>query len=251
MKADAGPRAIGSGPLTESERRAYELGRRRYLSGDLDGALEEFDRFLRTRRGFADVHYMVGTLLERKRELPAAIRSLEEALALNPGYVEALLALASFREQQGDFDRSRELTERAHALLGPTRGGLDSTTRAKLANLQAELGDAFREAGVLRDAVDAYRKALDRCPQFHDVRHRLAIALRELGRPDAALTEFRRVLQGNPRFLAASVQLAVTLYSLGRSEEACAQLRGVLAEDPARDDARMYLRILGAPPPLA
>ena len=190
---------------------------------------------------------MVGTLLERKSDLQAATRSLERALQLNPGYVEALLALASLSEQRGDFDRSRVLAERAHAHMGPTQGAIDPTTRAKLANMQAELGDAFREAGELRDAVDAYRKALERCPHFHDVRYRLAIALRELGRPDAALTELRKVLRGNPRFLEAAVQRGVTLYSLGRTEEARAQLRDVLREDPERNDARMYLRLLSTP----
>lgn len=238
-----------SRPLSEPERRAYELGRRKYARGDLDGALAEFRRFLRTRRGFADVHYMVGTLLERKSNLPAAVRSLEVALKLNPSYVEALLALASLSEQRGDFERSRLLAERARALSGPSGGGIDPTTRAKLANMQAELGDAFRQAGELRDAVDAYRRALARCPHFHDVRYRLGLALRELGRPDAALTEFRRVLRGNPRFLEAAVQRAVTLYSLGRTEVARAQLREVLLEDPQRDDARMYLRLMEPPAP--
>jgi tetratricopeptide (TPR) repeat protein len=243
---DATPR---SRPLSAPERRAYELGRRKYARGDVDGALDEFRRFLHTRRGFADVHYMVGTLLERKSDLPGATRSLEYALKLNPGYIEALLALASLSEQRGDFERSRRLAERAHSLLGPDRGGVDPTTAAKLANMQAELGDAFREAGELRDAVDAYRRALARCPEFHDIRYRLALALRELGRPDAALTELRRVLHGNPRFLEAAVQRAVTLYSLGRTDVARAQLREVLIEDPEREDARMYLRLLDPPRP--
>jgi tetratricopeptide (TPR) repeat protein len=231
-------------PLSEAERRAYELGRRGWLRGDAEVALSELRSLLRTRAGFADVHYMVGTLLERRGDLAGATRSLEAALQLNPGYVEALLALASLCEQQGDFERCRELTERAQGRLRPEEGGLDPVTRAKLANLQAELGDAFREAGCLGDAVDAYRKALQRCPEFHDVRHRLALTLRDVGRPDAALAELRRVLRGNPHFLEAAVQLGVTLYSLGRSDAAREQLEAVLARDPDREDARMYLRLL-------
>lgn len=231
-------------PLSRSERRAYELGRRGWLRGDVETGLSELRSLLRTREGFADVHYMVGTLLERRGDLPGAMHSLETALALNPAYVEALLALASLCERQGDFERCRLLTERAQSHLRPADGGPDPVTQAKLANLQAELGDAFREAGELHDALDAYRGALQRCPHFLDVRHRLALTLRDVGRPDAALRELRAVLQGNPHFLEAAVQLGVTLYSLGRSDAAREQLEAVLGRDPGREDARMYLRLL-------
>jgi hypothetical protein len=41
------------------------------------------------------------------------------------------------------------------------------------------------------------------------------------------------------------VQLGVTLYSLGRTEEAVQEWESVLAEHPEREDARMYLRMIG------
>lgn len=234
------------GPLSPAERRAYELGRRCLERGDREGALGAYRELLRTRDGFADVHYRVATLLEETGDLEGAREHLRAALSQNPAYIEALLALASLFERQGDFDRSSLLTERARELAGPARGALDPTTRAKLANMQAELGDAYREAGELREAISAYRKALDRCPHFHDVRHRLGVALREAGRPDAALDEFRRVLRGNPEFWEAAVQRGVTLYGLGRSREAVTQWQSVLRDAPDREDARMYLRLLGA-----
>jgi tetratricopeptide (TPR) repeat protein len=235
-------------PLTPAEREAYELGRRSYERGDVSDALSQFGRLLRTRSGFADVHYMVGTLLERKDELEPAMQSLREALRINPSYTEALLALASLYERQGDFERSRELGERARATARAPAGALDVTTRGKLANLQAQLADAYREAGDLSEAIEAYRKALDRCPKFHDIRHRLGIALREAGLPDRALAEFRRVLRGNPDFLDAAVQLGLTLYTLGRAERAVEQWKSVLARDPERADARMYLGLVRTGP---
>jgi len=235
------------GPLTPSERRAYRLGRQRYERGDTKGALIQLRQLLRTRSGFADVHYMIGTLLERRDDHELALRSLREALRLNPAYTEAMLALASIYERQGDYDRSRELAERAKRNARPCEGTLDATTRGKLANLHAQLGDTYREAGDLNEAIEAYRKALDRCPGFYDIRNRLGIALREAGLPDRALAEFRRVLRGNPKYLDAAVQLGLTLYTLGRASEAIAQWHEVLAQDAARADARMYLRLVGSP----
>lgn len=234
----------GAGTLSAEERHDYELGRRCFERGDWTLALESLQRFLASRGDFADVHYMVGTLLDHAGELEAAAERLRESLRLNPIYTEAMVALTSVYERMGDYDRSRALAERVARLAMPSAGALDATTRGKLANLEADLADAYREVGELADAIEAYRRALDRCPTFHDIRHRLAITLREAGLPERALAEFDRVRRGHPDFLDAAVQRGVTLYTLGRSAEAAETWQEVLDRDPDRADARMYLRMV-------
>jgi tetratricopeptide (TPR) repeat protein len=233
-----------AGPLSQSERRDYELGKRSFERGDPDSALQHLTQLVRTR-SFADVHYMMGMMLERKEDLVGAGRSLREALRINPAYTEAMLALANVYERQGDYDRSREIGERAGALARTTDGALDATTRGKLANQQAALGDAYRDVGELREAIEAYSKALDRCPNFHDIRHRLGVALRDAGLPNRAIGEFRRVLRAHPTYYESQVQLGLTFYSLGRSEDAAAEWEAIVAEQPQHTDARMYLRMIG------
>ena len=179
--------------MSREAREAYRGGHACYERGDWDGALVRFQLLLESHPRFADVHYMVGLLHERRGELEEASRS-----------------------------------------------------RGKLANLQASLGDAYREAGDLREAIDAYRKALDRCPGFHDIRHRLGVALREIGLPSRAVAEFQRVLRGNPAYLDSAVQLGLTWYTLGRTRQALDAWEQVLARDPEREDARMYLRMVRA-----
>lgn len=230
--------------MTSEERETYARGRNLFERGDIEPALDALNTLLKTRGNFADIHYMVGVLLDRRGDLDAASRSLRRAIRLNPAYAEALLALASVCERKGDFDLSRELAERASAPTRSAAGALDPTTRGKLANLQAAVADAYAEAGELREAVEGYRKALDRCPEYHDIRHRLGITLRELGLPDQAMREFKRVLRGNPGLLDAQVQLGLTYYSLGRSEDALERWQAVLLHDPGRDDALMYTRLV-------
>ncbi len=230
--------------MTPGERRAYRLGRRSFDRGEDDDAFNQLSSLLHTHPGFADVHYMVGVLHDRMNDATAAARSLNRALRINPSYTEAILALASVYERQGDFDRSREIAERSRTVSSSAPGAMDPTTRGKLANLHAVLGDAYREAGELREAIEAYRKALDRCPDFHDIRLRLGVALREAGLPDQALADFRRILRGNPSFLDAAVQLGLTLYSLGRGADALAAWEEVLEKSPGREDALMYLRLV-------
>lgn len=232
--------------MNADEQRAFRLGCRSFERGEVDAALVQFEHLLRSREGLADVHYRVGVLHERKNDLAAAARSLWKALRINPAYAEAILALASVYERQGNFERAREITQHARA-PGTANGRLDITTRGKLANLQAELAHALREAGEHREAIEAYRAALDRCPEFHDIRLRLAATLRDAGLPDQALTEIRRILRHYPNLHDATVQLGVTLYTLGRTDEAIREWSAVTHQDPTHEDAQMYLRLVRRP----
>jgi tetratricopeptide (TPR) repeat protein len=228
--------------MTREDREVYEHVRERCAGPEAEQTAASLETLAGRYPGYADLHYLLGLLRERRQDLDGAASALERALELNPAYAEAGLALQSVYEQRGQHERSRALAERLQETAA-VRG--DPTTRGKLANLHAALGDAYREAGDLREAIDAYRKALDRCPGFHDIRQRLAVTLREAGLPARALAELQRVLRANPGYLDAQVQIGLTLYTLGRSDEARAQWEAALERDPSRDDARMYLRLLG------
>ena len=98
--------------------------------------------------------------------------------------------------------------------------------------------------GQRAEAIDAYRKALDRCPDFHDIRQRLGLALRQAGLPNRALAEFRRVQRSHGDYLDAAVQAGLTLYTLGRADDARREWQGVLQQDPEHREAQMYLRLV-------
>jgi tetratricopeptide (TPR) repeat protein len=227
--------------MTREDREAYQWVRERLAAGEAEDAAASLESLALRYPAYADVQYLLGLSRERRRDLDGAASCLERALELNPAYAEAGLALQSGYEQRGEHERAREL---AFRLQEATAARGDPTTRGKLANLHAALGDAYRETGDLREAIDAYRKALDRCPGFHDIRQRLAVTLREAGLPARALAELQRVLRANPTYLDAQVQIGLTLYTLGRPDEARTQWEAALERDPSRDDARMYLRLL-------
>ena len=227
-----------------SNREILLHGRRAFASGDDDQALTSLRRLVAHGVRYADVHYMIGMIQERLGELDGALAELRESIRINPSYVEALLALASLHERRGEFDRSQGYAERASQLSRPSAAGLDPTTRGKLANQQASLANALVEAGERRDAIAQYRGALERCPTFHDIRHRLAITLREAGLPAQAIQELQQILRLQPSLLDSQIQLGLTYYSMGRTPEAIREWNSVLDKDPSRDEARMYLRLV-------
>ncbi|MEZ4333903.1 MAG: tetratricopeptide repeat protein [Myxococcota bacterium] len=245
LAAARGPAALSPSP---TDRACLEQGRRAFACGDDAAARRHLARVLDSGLRFADVHYMLGLIEEREGELDRATASLREAIRINPTYVEALLALASVCEQRGDFDQAAGLAERADQLSRSGAAGLDPTTRGKLANQQAALADALAGAGLRRDAIEQYRQALDRCPTYHDIRHRLGVTLREAGLPYQALLEFERILDARPELLESRIQLGLTCYAMGRADEAIHAWREVLALDPTRREAAMYLRLVRAAP---
>lgn len=228
-----------------TDREILQNGRRAFERGDDAAAERDLNRLLESGLRFADVHYMLGVVHERQGELENAAASLREALRINPAYVEALVALASVCERQGDFDQSQRHAERAGQLSRAGAGEPDPTTRGKLTNQQAALADALAEAGLRREAIEQYRQALERCPTYHDIRHRLGVTLREAGLPFQALQEFERILDVHPGLVESRIQKGLTCYAMGQTAEAVRTWRQVLESDPTRREARMYLALVG------
>jgi tetratricopeptide (TPR) repeat protein len=231
-----------------TDRESLLHGQRAFDRGHDQAAFESLTRLVSRGVRYADVHYMLGILGERRGDLEGAIAQLSEATRINPSYVEALLALASLLERRGDFDQSQGYAERASQLSRPNGGGLDRTTQGKLANQQAELADALADAGEQRHAIEQYRGALERCPTFHDIRHRLGLALRAAGLPAQAAQEFQQILRLHPGMLESHVQLGLTYYSIGRTPDAVREWEAVLEREPGREDAQMYLRLVSGAP---
>ena len=64
--------------------------------------------------------------------------------------------------------------------------GLDPFARGKIANMHADVGQAYADAGLPREAIAEYEKAVGLCPQFADLRTRLGTLLREINELDRA-----------------------------------------------------------------
>ena len=232
--------------MTDQIKQALTLGRELYGRNDYAGAERHLRDVLALRDDLADVHYMLGVIHHDRGELPEARRCFERALQLNADYTEAALNLSIVCNELGAYSEAREvvgtISERA-------RHGhrIDPYARGKVANLHGEVARAYEELGMWPEAVDEYRRGLALCPDFADIRTRLAMCLRSDGEVEEARKELEIAVNINPQYVPARVALGVVYMALGRHDEAALAWRESLAIDPTHRPARVYLRLLDEP----
>lgn len=214
--------------------------------GELRAAATALEELVRDHPRFADVHNLLGLVWHELGDFERAAQAFRNALEINPHYTEAALHLAVVANDVGRYTEARQVFERA--LEGSSGRALDPILSARVANLYAEIGDAFAAAGVFDRATDAFRQALELHPSFHDIRRRLAQTLLDAGDPAAAVGELERVVEAQPTSTPAKVALGLAMLSAGRRDEAVSLWRQVLERDPNDKRALMYLRLAGVAP---
>jgi tetratricopeptide (TPR) repeat protein len=193
--------------------------------------------------GFADVFDMLGVIAHSRGDLVAAARYLEKAVALNPSYTDALLNLAVTYNDLGRYDAAKEIQSRVRVLTQQNPVHIDPFARGKIANMHADLAQAYVEHGLVDEAIEQYSKAVTLCPAFADLRARLGNLYRDSGNFARAKEQYQAAKEANPRYLPARVLLGVTLYFMGDTPSALAEWREVLAIDPENKSAQMYVRM--------
>jgi tetratricopeptide (TPR) repeat protein len=161
---------------------------------------------------------------------------------LNEHYTEALLNLSVTYNDLGKYEAARQV----YARIKRSDDGspLDPFARGKIANMHADVAQAYADAGCPQDAIVELKKAVGLCPTFADLHTRLGSLYRDVGNLAAAREHYQAACASNPRYPAARVLLGVTLLTLGQPEEAAAEWREARAIDPDNKNAKMYLRMV-------
>ncbi len=223
------------------------VGREYYNAGEYDKAETHLLQVLKQHDGFADVHNMIGVIRYQRGQVEVARPSFERALELNPRYTDAALNLAVCYNELGRYDDAKAVYAKAAGEDEKDPAAvekLDAFVRGKIANLHNDLGQAYTAVGLLAQAITEYRKALELCPTFVDIRTRLGTTLRDAGKLAAAIEELTAVRDTAPDYLPGRVNLGVTLWQAKRIDEAKAEWEHVLAKDPDNRSATLYLSMV-------
>jgi tetratricopeptide (TPR) repeat protein len=154
----------------------------------------------------------------------------------------------------GEYDEARQVYAKIRR-QGGGGGELEPFAKGKIANMHAELSQAYQDAGMKVEAIAELEKAVHLCPSFADLRTRLGVLYRDAGDTQRAREQLDAAKQANPRFLQARILLSVLHLSAGEDALAIAELESVLETDPDNRAAGLYLRIARSPnrsrPPVA
>ncbi|UWQ89794.1 tetratricopeptide repeat protein [Rhodobacteraceae bacterium M382] len=209
--------------------------------------------------GEADVG---GGIVDRKRFDEAQALTFDcahRALALDRDCAEAHAILALAHLNAGDHDKAMELTETAIALApnnAEILGGVASAVMRKSGypergaelvrkamrlspvyrpGLLRALGNNYRLAGRLEEAVSCYRESLQRESGYLAPYVNLVSALGELGRPADAADAIARIFEFEPKF---SVEAYVNGLSYRRSADRDRIRQGLLKAGMPAEAAR-------------
>jgi len=230
--------------MNERVKQLLVLGREHYAKREFEKAEQMLRMVLEEEDRYADVHDMLGVIAHSRGNFLVAERHFERALELNPAYTEAALNLAVTYNDRGKYEKAREVYSKIK--VGPvgTAQGLDPFARGKLANMHADIAQAYADAGLPREAIREYEKATSLCPQFADLQVKLGTLFREVNDLPAARVRYEAALQAKPGYVPARLQLGVTLLALGEANGAEEQWREVIKLEPENSQAKMYLRML-------
>jgi len=232
--------------MDEHTKQLLLLGREHYTKRAFDQAEPMLRQALERDDRLADVHDMLGIIFHTRGNFAQAELHFERALAINPSYTEAALNLAVTYNDRGKYEAARQVYARIKGTPGGTLAGLDPFARGKIANMHAEVGQAYADAGLPREAIVEYEKAVGLCPQFADLRTRLGTLLCEIHEMPRAREQYEAAVSARPSYVPARIQLGVTLLSLGDSDAAGEEWRRALEIEPENVRAKMYLRMIAA-----
>ena len=157
-------------------------GREHYAAKDYDKAEAYLVKVVDAGVRFADVFNMLGVIYHGKGQMALAQDNFEKALGLNPGYTEAALNLAVTYNDVGQYVKAKELYSQITSFKKLSKKEMEPVAKGKLANMHAELGRAYMDVGDPEKAIEQFRRALDMCPNYVDIRTQLGQALREAGK---------------------------------------------------------------------
>jgi tetratricopeptide (TPR) repeat protein len=243
--------------MDERVKQLLLIGREHYAKRELEKAEEALREVLAHEDRFADVHDMLGVIAHSRGNLIQAERHFERALEINPAYTEAALNLAVTYNDRGKYDAAKAVYARIKGAPTGSIQALDPFARGKLANMHADLGQAYADAGVPHEAILEFEKAVNLCPHFADLQTKLGGLLREVNNQGRAREHYEAALASRPNYVPARLQLGVTLLAMGDAKAAEEQWKKVIEIEPDNSRAKMYLRMLAtgvktpSPPPTA
>lgn len=241
----------------------HELAFAYIETGRVDQAIDEWQRVVRLRPGFAEAYYNLGSALANRGRRREAIAALESAIDAKADYAEAHNNLGVLLQSEGklkaavksyeraieirpDYAFARHNLGSAHLARGEIEEAivqLEEAVRLDPGYAQAHytLGSALGREGRVEEELAHYRKALEVKPDYPEALNNLGGVLADRGRPQEAIAPLREALRLREDYVLAHRNLANALAQLGDLDEAAREYREVLVSRPGDGSVHLGL----------
>lgn len=197
-----------------------------FQAGNLEAALELFDKILCEQNEHADALYLSGAIVSRQGRHHDAVVLISRAIASDGSVASFHLTLGNvltMLQREGEALASY----RQAVALDPD----DPESRNTL-------GCALHNSGQSSEALEHILYALRLAPVNAELHYNCGVFLKSLGRADEAARRYREALSLNPKHATAGNNLGGILHAQGRLEEAVACFRRILEFRP--EDAQVW-----------
>jgi len=175
-------------------------------------AVEQYEQIVRLQPESTDDHLLLGRLYRLNNDLQKAEAEFKTAVKLQPDSEEAVTTLAYLYNELGD-------TGRATDVLSSVPGNERS------AKLYSALGYTYEQRKQYKNAIEAYRHAIELDRDNLDAIRGLAENLLNDGQTEAALEQYRVIADANPEDAQTYIRIAEIYRKQGKFDPALENLK--------------------------
>ncbi|HEX3661530.1 MAG TPA: tetratricopeptide repeat protein [Acidobacteriaceae bacterium] len=201
-------------------------------------AIGEYQKIVQLEPNDPDNHLMLGRLYAADHQSAQAEAELAAARKIDPGSEETALIANRFYSDIGEPQKAIDVLK--------SLPEDDQTSRTEY-----QLGASYDQQKDQKDAIDAYRKAMELEPDNLDVERALAKDLQADGQAEPALQAWKDIAAGDPTDAEAWMQISTIDQHLGNWDDALVAVRkahdaapdsiGIQFEEAKVDDALGHL----------
>src|SRR6202142_2044127 len=175
-------------------------------------AIEQYEQIVRLEPDSMEDHLLLGRLYRLNNDLQKAEGEFKTAVKLQPDAEEAVTTLAYLYNELGDTGRAAEV--------------LSSVPNTECsARLYSALGYTYEQQKQYKNAIDAYRHAIELDRDNLDAIRGLAENLLSDGQADAALEQYKVIADANPEDAQTYVRIAEIYRKQGKFDPALENLK--------------------------
>src|SRR6266849_1127618 len=148
-------------------------------------AIEQYEQIVKIEPDNVEDHLLLGRLYSLNKDLQKAENEFKTAVKLQPDSEEAVTTLAYLYNEEGDTSRATQVLS-----------AIPEASRS--AKLYSALGDTYEQQKQYKNAISAYRHAIEVDRDNLDAIRGLAQNLMNDGQADAALEQYKVIADANP-----------------------------------------------------